>query len=44
MDLFDSSRTVSPEGKHYVFIIVDDFSRFIRVMFLKFKDEALQIY
>ena len=29
MDLFGPSRTASLGGKHYAFVIVDDFSRFI---------------
>ena len=44
MDLFGPSRTASLGGKHYAFVIVDDFSRFTWVMFLKFKDEALKVF
>ena len=44
MDLFGPSRTASLGGKHYAFVIVDDFSRFTWVIFLKFKDEALSIF
>ena len=31
MDLFDPSTYMSPNAKYYAFVIVDDFSRFIRV-------------
>ena len=44
MDLFGPSRTASLGRKYYAFVIVDDFSRFTCVIFLKFKDEALLIF
>ena len=33
MDLFGPSRTASLDGKHYAFVIVDNFSRFTWVLF-----------
>ena len=42
MDLFRPSRTVSLGGKHYAFVIVDDFSRFTWVLFLTYKDDVLK--
>lgn len=44
MDLFGPSRTASLNGKHYAFVIVDDFSRFTWVLFLAFKDETLKVF
>ena len=40
MDLFGSSRTPSLGEKTYVFVIVDDFSRYTWVLFLSQKNEA----
>ena len=44
VDLFDPSKTASLGGKHYAFVVVDDFSHFTCVTFLKFKDKALLIF
>ena len=40
MDLFGPFRTPRLEGKSYVYIIVDDFSRYAWVLFLSQKNEA----
>ena len=42
MDLFGPSRTTSLGGKHYAFVIVDDFSRFTWVIFLAIKNDVLK--
>ena len=44
IDLFGPSRTASLSGKHYAFVIVDDFSRFTWVLFLASKDEAFHAF
>ena len=44
MDLFGPSRTTSLDGKHFAFVIVDDFSRYTWVIFLATKDEALKTF
>ncbi|KAL5563974.1 hypothetical protein UlMin_033721 [Ulmus minor] len=44
LDLFGPMRTASLGGKFYVFVIVDDFSRFTWVLFLTHKNEALQSF
>ena len=44
MDLFGPIRTTSLGGKKYGFVIVDDYSRYIWVMFLAHKDEAFTIF
>ncbi|GKA01719.1 retrovirus-related pol polyprotein from transposon TNT 1-94, partial [Tanacetum coccineum] len=41
MDLCGPIRVVSINGKMYILVIVDDYSRFTWVRFLKTKDEAL---
>ncbi|XP_075079774.1 uncharacterized protein LOC142165027 [Nicotiana tabacum] len=41
-DLFGPTRTASIRGKKYVFVIVDDFSRFTWVILLSHKNEALR--
>nr|GEW29330.1 hypothetical protein [Tanacetum cinerariifolium] len=41
MDLYGSMRVESVNGKKYIFIIVDDYSRFTWVKCLRSKDEAL---
>ena len=41
MDLCGPMRVKSPKVKRYMFVIVDDFSRFTWVLFLKEKSEAL---
>lgn len=40
MDLFGPSRTLSLGGKRYVFVIIDDFSRFTWVIFLRHKSDC----
>lgn len=35
---------MSPNAKYYAFLIVDDFSRFIQVLFLTSKDDAFKIF
>lgn len=40
LDLFGPERYASLGNNHYVFVIVDDFSRFTWVLFLKTKDQA----
>nr|GEV51962.1 retrovirus-related Pol polyprotein from transposon TNT 1-94 [Tanacetum cinerariifolium] len=40
MDLFGSMRVESINGKQYILVIVDNYSRFIWVKFLRSKDEA----
>ena len=42
MDLFGPSRTASLSGKHYTFVIVNDFSRFTWLLFLTYKDDVLK--
>ena len=37
MDLFGPSRTTNLGGKSYAFVIVDDFFRYTRVLFLAYK-------
>jgi len=44
IDLFGPVRTTSLAGKQYGFVIVDDFSRYTWVLFLKHKDEAFEIF
>ena len=39
-DLFGPNKVVSLSGKVYVFVIVDDYSRYTWVIFLAHKDEA----
>ncbi|GJW04589.1 retrovirus-related pol polyprotein from transposon TNT 1-94 [Tanacetum coccineum] len=40
MDLCGPMRVTSVNGKKYILVIVDDYSRFIRVKYLRSKDEA----
>ena len=40
MDLFGPWKTKSLSENHFVFVLVDDFSRFIWVFFLEHKDQA----
>ena len=42
IDLFGPPRYASLSGKHYAFVIVDDFVRYIRVLFLANKDDAFE--
>jgi hypothetical protein len=44
IDLFGPVRTASLSGKQYGFVIVDDFSRYTWVLFLKHKDEAFEAF
>ena len=44
MDLFGPSRTSSLGGKQYCLVIVNDYSRFIWVMFLAHKDEIFSSF
>ena len=44
LDLFGPMRTASLGGKFYVFVIVDDFSRFTWTLFLTHKNKALQTF
>jgi len=44
IDLFGPVITASLAGKQYGFVIVDDFSRYTWVLFLKHKDEAFEIF
>ena len=41
LDLCGPMRVKTPKGKQYLFVIVDDFSRFTWVLFLREKLEAL---
>ncbi|GJW23264.1 reverse transcriptase domain-containing protein [Tanacetum coccineum] len=43
MDLCGLMRVASINGKRYILVIVDDYSRFTWVKFLRMKDEALEI-
>ncbi|GJZ41153.1 retrovirus-related pol polyprotein from transposon TNT 1-94 [Tanacetum coccineum] len=40
MDLYGPMRVASVNGKNYILVIVDDYSRFTWVKFLRLKDEA----
>ncbi|CAN1270689.1 Retrovirus-related Pol polyprotein from transposon TNT 1-94 [Linum perenne] len=42
MDLVGPSNVISLGGKYYIFVLVDDYSRFTWVFFLTHKDEALE--
>ena len=44
IDLFRPSRIASLGGKYYAFVIVDNFSRFIWVLFLAYKDDVLKAF
>jgi len=44
IDLFGPVRTASLSGKQNGFVIVDDFSRYTWVLFLKHKDEAFEAF
>src|SRR4030067_427266 len=44
IDLFGPIQTASLSGKRYGFVIVDDFSRFTWVLFLKHKDEYFEAF
>ncbi|GKF24633.1 retrovirus-related pol polyprotein from transposon TNT 1-94, partial [Tanacetum coccineum] len=43
MDLYDPMRVESINGKKYILVIVDDYSRFRWVKFLRSKDEAPEV-
>jgi hypothetical protein len=40
-DLFGLTRGRNISGNRYVFMIMDDFTRYTRVLFLKSKDETI---
>jgi transposase InsO family protein len=42
MDTIGSSRVRSMEGKWYVLVIIDDYSRYSWVFFLEIKDEVFE--
>ena len=42
MDIVGSSRVMSVGGKWYVLVIVDDFSRYSWVFFMRTKDETFE--
>ncbi|XP_070047150.1 uncharacterized protein [Nicotiana tomentosiformis] len=44
MDLCGPMRVPSRGGKRYIFIIVDDYSRFSWTLFLRTKDETFQVF
>ena len=47
MDLFGPTKTKSLSENRFVFVLIDDFSRFTRVFFLEHKDQAFshfQVY
>jgi hypothetical protein len=41
IDLFGPTRVRNINGNRYVFVIVDDFTRYIWILFLKSKDETI---
>ena len=43
MDLFGLSRVASLGGKHYAFVIVDDFSRLTWILFIAHKNDVLNV-
>ncbi|XP_070050783.1 uncharacterized protein [Nicotiana tomentosiformis] len=44
MDICGPMRVLSRGGKKYIFVIVDDYSRFIWTLFLKTKDETFPVF
>ena len=44
MDLCGPMRVLSRGGKRYVFVIVDDYSRFTWTLFLATKDETFTMF
>nr|XP_009615500.1 uncharacterized protein LOC104108221 [Nicotiana tomentosiformis] len=44
MDLCGPMRVPSREGKRYIFVIVDDYSRFTWTLFLRTKDETFEVF
>ncbi|XP_019255262.1 PREDICTED: uncharacterized protein LOC109233861 [Nicotiana attenuata] len=44
MDLYGPMRVPSRGGKKSIFVILDDYSRFIWTLFLRTKDETFQVY
>ena len=44
MDLFGPISTASLSGKYYGYVIVDDYSRYTWVYFLRFKNETFQFF
>nr|GEW43898.1 Gag-Pol polyprotein [Tanacetum cinerariifolium] len=43
MDLCDPMRVASINGKKYILVIVDDYSRYTWTLFLRFKDETQEV-
>ncbi|XP_070004878.1 retrovirus-related Pol polyprotein from transposon TNT 1-94 [Nicotiana sylvestris] len=44
MDMCGPMRVQSREGKRYIFVIVDDYSRFTWTLFLRTKDETVEVF
>ncbi|RDX74664.1 hypothetical protein CR513_45562, partial [Mucuna pruriens] len=44
IDLFGPTKTASLGGKHYGLVVVDNYSRWIWVMFLAYKDECFKVF
>ena len=44
MNLFGPSRYASLSGKYYAFVIVDDFSGYTCILFLRNKDDAFDAF
>ena len=44
MDLFRLTRVASLGGIHYAYVLVDDHSRFTRVYFLAYKNNAFKYF
>ena len=44
MNLFGPTRTINLGGKKYGFVIIDNFLRFTRIIFLAQKDEAFKAF
>ena len=44
MNLFGSTKITSIDGKKYDFIIIDDLSRFIWILFFAHKDEVFEAF
>ncbi|XP_070043044.1 uncharacterized protein [Nicotiana tomentosiformis] len=44
VDLCGPMRVTSREGKRYIFVIVDDYSRFTWTLFLRTKDKTFQVF
>ena len=44
MDLFEPTRVASFSGMHYVYVLVDDYSRYNWVCFLTHKNDAFKAF